>query len=74
MKIWLRWLKLVFTCGLGRHANPVHRSLPGNTLYTECPRCHDAYMSRYHEPLSAIVHLHPPYWDVARGKYDRSIE
>jgi hypothetical protein len=74
VNIWLRWLKLLFTCGLGCHAESKLTELPGQTLYRECPRCHMAYYERRDKPKGYIVHLRPPLWDVARGLYDKGIQ
>jgi hypothetical protein len=72
MNIYWRWLKLVFTCGLGRHAERVTTMFPHNIRYMECPRCHDAYYGAHEK--SRVVHLRPPLWDVARGLYDKGIQ
>ena len=72
MKIWWRYIRLLCTCGLGVHKPMQHSELPGGVSYTECPRCHMAvYGKRY---MNKPIHLHPPLWDVARGKYDRGIQ
>ena len=70
MKIYLRWLKIVFICGLGRHAEMRETEFPGHVLYTECTRCHHATYTR--PGMVRDVHLRPAAWDVARGLYDRS--
>jgi hypothetical protein len=72
MKIYWRWLKILFTCGLGKHLSPESTHLPDHSIYHECPRCHDAHYTRADSPN--VVHLRPSYWDVARGKYDRGIQ
>lgn len=72
MKIYLRWLKIWMTCGLGRHAPTEHTTYPGNVDYAECPRCHRASYDRAGLPRK--VWLNPAYWDVARGLYDRGIQ
>lgn len=72
MKIWWRWLKIIFTCGLGIHAEMKETTFPGKVLYTECTRCHHAVYTRPGMPRD--VHLRPSYWDVARGLYDRGIQ
>lgn len=72
MKIWWRWIKITFTCGLHRHAPRTQTALPGNVTYTECPRCHQASYDR--PGLPRTVWLNPSYWDVARGLYDRGIQ
>lgn len=72
MNIWWRWIKLVFTCGLGFHAKIEHSTLPNDVSYSECPRCHDAYYGKRNSLRSA--HIRPSYWSVARGMYDRGIQ
>ena len=72
MNIYLRWLKIVFTCGLGRHAAIQVTNLPDHVIYAECSRCHRASYDRPNLPRK--VWLNPSYWEVARGMYDRGIQ
>jgi hypothetical protein len=73
MNIYWRWLKLVFTCGLGHHAPYTLQELPDNTIMVECPRCHDGYYE-HHKIPGKRIRLQPDYWDVARGMYDKEIQ
>lgn len=72
MKIYWRWLTILFTCGLGRHAKMRETTFPPNVIYSECIRCHHATYTR--PGLPREVHLRPSAWDVARGLYDRGIQ
>lgn len=72
MKIYWRWLTILFTCGLGRHAGMRTIHYPGDVTYTECTRCHHAIYTR--PGLPRDVHLRPSAWEVARGLYDRELE
>lgn len=72
MRIYLRWFKLLLTCGLGRHLPYTETVLPDGSIYRQCPRCHEAYYRRSDGKGSA--HLRPDFWSVARGLYDRGIQ
>lgn len=72
MKVWLRWIKIWLTCGLGFHATIKEIEFPGDVLYSECTRCHHALYTR--PGMTKDVHLRPKYWEVARGLYDRGIQ
>lgn len=72
MKIYWRWIKILLTCGLGRHAPMRETLFPSGVHFVECTRCHHATYSRAGLPKD--VHLRPAAWDVARGLYDQGIQ